>query len=1064
MTEEEQGLFTETLEVKDSTSAQIEVKDSTSAQIEALPNGVSYQAPINLIETEDGLVAPTNPIESGDEVVATKLESESPDTTCNQDNSLPQNDSDSVIETTEPSDGLEDVMEEVLDLASDEKENTGDSNECPADEPNRGITCPKEESDMKEEIKEEVYDASYNEADFQPKVIKLVNMKGEPFMCQVCGYQSRHLRWLRYHETICQKQGPPAIPKGTLIFARPAGMGQQLMINSDLVNMVYPGQTVRLISPQLSTADLIACNTMQQANMARLVAPSNSNQGTHNSLQCQLCSFVAVSTDALALHVKVNHAPVYSCNYCSFKTKMQDDIKTHLDFQCTLRPPKCYTCLLCNNIIYAVEDIEAHFREKHPKYQLTSGNIPVRMGFVPPTQDTAHTTPTTNMVRRHPVNTNVTMVTNNASLQPMMMTPSRQKDILEGFHLCRYCPFKSQKPSEVNDHMKFGHLNTFDFDRKFSEPEVAVKKVHKPACPGKIDLRASCVESGNFESLEFLPPDSSPTFTSTTVIGRPKCAGKRRQDMSYVIQDKIDSIKCSPKEKNFPCEFCEFKTTTTFNLKRHIKNRHKEQHHEVREDNGVICQYCNEKMTLGNLKRHIKSRHPEMIEVSSAPTVPCPYCEFTTNSSYNLRRHAQKKHRDKFKGLAATPNNSILNNVVCQHCKFRTNSEQSLEKHVKRIHQQPLQASPQASPVKEDPLVVNVVQTPPKEARPPKEKTLSCQSCVFRTAYSQNLRRHYEKNHRDVYPILYPERYAREEAKKATAHTECKTLTISDNSDLARDTPYTGITSPISDKNRSTVASPSSNIICVPENQQAKPVNIVPLSSPIIQSVGEPTPNSTVNSMNTHNSPFLYKSDNVTMATNNVPQNSGMFSPTEIHLHVPHQNNTGYSSGSSQNQIPVQNNTGYSSGSSQNQIPVQNNTGYSSGSSQNQIPVQNNTGYSSGSSQNQIPVQNNTGYSSGSSQNQIPVQNNTGYSSGSSQNQIPVQNNTGYSSGSSQNQIPVQNNTGYSSGSSQNQNSIRPSFGATRQNAPYIGQAPLLPQSQCNIPFSEHVTAVRDKL
>ncbi|XP_063693897.1 zinc finger protein 64-like [Bolinopsis microptera] len=801
-----------------------------------------------------------------------------------------------------------------------------------------GITCPKEESDIKEEIKEEVYDASYNEADFQPKVIKLVNIKGEPFMCQICGYQSRHLRWLRYHETICQIQGPPAIPKGTLIFARPAGMGQQLMINSDLVNMVYPGQTVRLISPQLSTADLIACN--QQVNMARFVTPSNQSSSAHNSLQCQLCSFVAVSTDALALHVKVNHAPVYSCNYCSFKTKMQDDIKTHLDFQCTLRPPKCYTCLLCNNIIYAVEDIEKHFREKHPKYQLTSGNIPVRMGFVPP-QDTtvtmatnnvtmvtqeavSHTPPTTDMPRRHPTNT---------SLQPMMMTPSRQKDILDGFHLCRYCPFKSQKPSEVNNHMKFGHLNTFDFDRKFSEPEVAVKKVNKPACPGKIDLRASCVESGNFESLEFLPPDSSPTFTSTTVIGRPKCAGKRRQDMSYVIQDKIDSIKCSPKEKNFHCEFCEFKTTTTFNLKRHIKNRHKEQQQEVREDNGVICQYCNEKMTLGNLKRHIKNRHPEMIEVTSTPTVPCPYCEFTTNSSYNLRRHAQKKHRDKFKGLAATPNNLILNNVVCQYCKFRTNSEQSLEKHVNRIHRQPLQASPQASPVEDsggnhgNPVTLVservVVQTPPKEARPPKEKTLSCQSCVFRTAYSQNLRRHYEKNHRDVYPILYPERYAREEAKKATAHTECKTLTISDNnssdltrdtpytgnnssdltrdtpymgnnssdltrdtpytgnnssdlardtpytgnnsSDLTRDTPYTGITSPISDKNKSTVASPSSSIICVLENHQTKPVN-----SSVIQSVGEPTPDSTVNSMNTHNSPFRYKSNNVTMATNNV--------------------------------------------------------------------------------------------------------------------------------------------------------------------------------------------------
>ena len=927
MTEEVRGLSNETLGAKSDSPVDSGIQ----------PNGPAEEA----VSEQTGVGSMDTTPESKPQI---KIEPSEQDMLESTDvvNKPPQPDMDNSVNgnvSKLSQDVREDVKPNVCDidtaLSSEEKENVGDCNASPNSNP---VIEPKQEP----EIKQETFD-TVQEVDFQPKIIKIVNMRGEPFMCQTCGYQSRHLRWLRHHETICQKQGPPttAIPKGTLVFTRPPGM-TQMMVNNNLVKMVYPGQTVRLISPQLSsTADLIANNTatpsvhnIQQVvtpvNMARFVTPnvtpspgnqisgpsssSSASSSVQNPLQCQLCSFFAVSSEALAIHMNVNHAPVYSCNYCNYKTKHQNDIKVHLECHCSQRPPKCYTCLICNSVIFAVEDIEKHFREKHPKYQLTPGNIPVRMGFsapgrevVPPPQQNPE------IVRR---------------MQPMMMTPSRQKDILDGFHLCRYCPFKSKKSFEVNTHMKYCHLQGFEFDKRSTELEPLSKKLQKaPAVPGKIDLRTTSVESGNFESLEFVSPDSSPTFTSTTIIGRPKCAGKRRQDMSYVIQDKIDSIKCAPKEKNCHCEFCEFKTTTVFNLKRHMRNKHKNEipQKEIKEDNTVVCQYCNESMNLNSLKRHIKSKHPEMIEATpTSPRVACPYCDFTTNNNLNLRRHAQKNHRDKFKGPGDIPGMSIVNKVACQYCPFETTSEQNLERHVNRIHRKHVQdsassqdetVSPEKVAVSNLPVNVeaanNVNAQPgtPKEQKPAREKTLSCKTCEFKTAYSQNLRRHYEKNHKDVYPSLYPERYAREEAKKANAHAECKSIPNSSPLKTKKTfvVPENNVkTFVVPENNVKTFVVPDNNVktFVVPENSVpvVKPINILPppLNPPVIQSVGEPTENSTVNVVqiteNPNSSTVMYKPNKILKLEPSPTNNVSSFNANSIHLQIPNHNNVAHAS------------------------------------------------------------------------------------------------------------------------------------------------------------------------
>ena len=137
------------------------------------------------------------------------------------------------------------------------------------------------------------------------------------------------------------------------------------------MKIVYPVDATQLIGPiQPSTADMIArtqkpgvvsgiqlnagshqiypTHTVIQAsgadnnqgapNSEQSVAPDTTN-GTDNppltTIQCQLCNFNTPSPKAMECHMSCNHSPIYSCNYCDFKTKNQVSINQHFPKFCS---------------------------------------------------------------------------------------------------------------------------------------------------------------------------------------------------------------------------------------------------------------------------------------------------------------------------------------------------------------------------------------------------------------------------------------------------------------------------------------------------------------------------------------------------------------------------------------------------------------------------------------------------------------------------------------------------------------------------------------------------------
>ena len=688
-------------------------------------------------------------------------------------------------------------------------------------------------------------DTCPTDSDFRPRIIKLVNFRGEFLMCRTCSYKTRHLRWLRNHELMCQ--GNPARPATSqppntpVLITHSNALHQQMMLNNNLMGRVYPhassvhpnassvhphassvhphassvyphASSVHLISPQVqhqsSTAEMIAQGSMRitganvpqssnnggQMNVinstANLVVPklavpsqhSISNSGEMNQVtsvpisalfsvqnamaapplqrtpsiimippgntqfRCTLCHFIAPSQDVLESHMTIDHEPLYSCNYCEFKTKIQNEIKTHLEFMCKKRPPKCFTCLMCHTILYSSKEIEEHFRTCHPLVPQTSPENLVRICF-----------------------------DNRVALSNSQALPPRDNIVtqtVQPYFDCKYCSVKARTAEELNTHIYLCHRHPLD----------------KPATPitqqGKIDLRSNR-SNCSFDSLEF------------NVLPVP-----------------------SPRDVLLPCtaKGCDFKTKTVFNLKRHVSTRHPPKVEKVAEVNPtpeVACQYCDALLPLSHLHPHIQGTHPEMIEATSklldvsctwcdfkttttvnlrrhvlkrhpengtflsktiVKTISCEHCEYMTNRDNNLFRHMRKWHPEKKDGYFVKTDTSDLADKKCDYCDFRTHSAQGKTNHVRRKHLEKIttlgspdtvscehcnfitSTSDNLSRHKKNmhkPECTNQIpleQSPKKREKNEKKKNFSCILCNFKTAYKENVARHVKNVHKDVIP------------------------------------------------------------------------------------------------------------------------------------------------------------------------------------------------------------------------------------------------------------------------------------------------------------------------
>ena len=133
----------------------------------------------------------------------------------------------------------------------------------------------------------------------------------------------------------------------------------------------------------------------------------------------------------------------------------------------------------------------------------------------------------------------------------------------------------------------------------------------------------------------------------------------------YVKKFLVDHMRQSHSVPEKTCDQCDFRTTMTGNLKKHIKVNHED------ADLNEPCPHCGRviKYLEDHLKRTNCGRSPENL----IPTSACPLCGKVLVSKEKMTRHVKQIHNQ-------------VRDKQCHVCDYNTYSGGNLRLHISKQH------------------------------------------------------------------------------------------------------------------------------------------------------------------------------------------------------------------------------------------------------------------------------------------------------------------------------------------------------------------------------------------
>ena len=138
--------------------------------------------------------------------------------------------------------------------------------------------------------------------------------------------------------------------------------------------------------------------------------------------------------------------------------------------------------------------------------------------------------------------------------------------------------------------------------------------------------------------------------------------------MTRHIQSKHEGV-------NYPCNQCDFKSTTQKYLTTHIQSEH--------EGLKFSCNQCHKQYgKMSTLKRHIQFIH-------ESKKYACDECDFQATKQKYVRRHIYSKHKSsEFQTIKmiVNPKQSSEFCIECPECRKVFSLESQMEEHFLEVH------------------------------------------------------------------------------------------------------------------------------------------------------------------------------------------------------------------------------------------------------------------------------------------------------------------------------------------------------------------------------------------
>ena len=137
---------------------------------------------------------------------------------------------------------------------------------------------------------------------------------------------------------------------------------------------------------------------------------------------------------------------------------------------------------------------------------------------------------------------------------------------------------------------------------------------------------------------------------------------------------RADHLSLNIKQRQFECNFCDYKATQSGNLTKHINIDHARMLEQ--------CTQCPYEASKQQLKKHTEKVHNI--------NFPCTLCDFSATTAGNLKKHIEEKHNgtkfpcDKCLYKASTPGHvKFHSNLHCTFCEKLCFGRQEKELHMK---------------------------------------------------------------------------------------------------------------------------------------------------------------------------------------------------------------------------------------------------------------------------------------------------------------------------------------------------------------------------------------------
>ena len=304
---------------------------------------------------------------------------------------------------------------------------------------------------------------------------------------------------------------------------------------------------------------------------------------------------------------------------------------------------------------------------------------------------------------------------------------------------CHLCPFKAGHNRMMKTHMDFVHkgiaysCDRCDFRSSWKKSlSVHVSRVHRRSLLGEAEnVESVGRKEGRKDDVQKTTHRSSLDRPTRTVHAGDKFSW---QECKFdTVEEAVlkNHIESGHKEIVYRCYACDFVSTWSKSLEKHIKGTH--------------LQISDKALNDATMKGHVDSDDRGILHC-------CEQCDFRTIYKESLRKHAKHRHTDRL--TEVTEEKEKLDEVAkdlvgddakkhkCDRCDYKTKLKSTLNRHVRTMHtKEKLKCMMCNFEALHDQKLNNHIDSVHKGIE------YSCELCSFKTTWKKSLRVHISRTH-----------------------------------------------------------------------------------------------------------------------------------------------------------------------------------------------------------------------------------------------------------------------------------------------------------------------------